>query len=419
MTDRGDVLTKLAAARTRLILEKPFIGALVMHLPLVPADPAWCETIATDARAFYFNPGYIAGLDFAQTQFVLAHEAMHCALAHFARRGHRTQRRWDIAADYAVNLLLVDDGLKPPPGALLNAEFRGLSAEEIYPLIPPEPAERTLDRHLFDAAGAPGSSPASGEGRAGSAGERDEDACAETPEPEPDSWDDAGNEAKHHPGRAAPHEPNAQERDELARKWQGRMAAAAQQARQAGRLGESWLRTIDELLQPRVPWRQLLARYMMSVARDDYSFQRLSRREGDALLPRLASGEVDLHIVLDTSGSIANEELAQFAAEVDALKGQIRARVTLHACDERLDARGPWIFQAWEPLVLPERVSGGGGTSFVPAFEWVASQHLRPDLMLYFTDADGEFPRRAPDYPVIWLVKGRGRVPWGERIQLN
>ena len=52
------VATKLGAARTRLILEQPFIGALVLHLPLVPADPAWCATTATDARAIYFNPAY-------------------------------------------------------------------------------------------------------------------------------------------------------------------------------------------------------------------------------------------------------------------------------------------------------------------------------------------------------------------------
>ena len=110
---------------------------------------------ATDGRAFYFNSGYIATLDFAQTQFVLAHEAMHCALAHFDRRHHRSVRRWDIAADYAVNLLLIDDGLRPPPGALLNVEFRGLSAEEIYPLIPPDAEEATLDRHIFTEAATP------------------------------------------------------------------------------------------------------------------------------------------------------------------------------------------------------------------------------------------------------------------------
>jgi len=417
MPDRAGILTKLGAARTRLILEKPFIGALVMHLPLVPVEAAWCATIATDARAFYFNPGYIAGLDLAQTQFVLAHEAMHCALAHFARRNHRTRRRWDIAADYAVNQLLIDDGLKPPPGALVNPEFRGLSAEEIYPLIPPDPEGETLDRHLFDAPGAPGSAHpgAAAPGRdTGGEDERGGDGQGQD-----DNWDDAGNEKRRRPRRTSLPTLNVAERDELARRWQSRMAAAAQQARQAGRIGESWLRTIDGLLQPRLPWRQLLARYMMAAARDDYSFQRRSRREGDALLPRLASGEIDLHVALDTSGSIADGEIAEFAAEVDALKGQIRARVTLHACDERLDARGPWTYQSWEPLVLPQRIAGGGGTSFVPVFEWIAARHLKPDLVLYFTDAAGKFPPRAPDYPVIWLVKGRGAVPWGERIQLN
>ena len=64
-------------------------------------------------------------------------------------------------------------------------------------------------------------------------------------------------------------------------------------------------------------------------------------------------------------------------------------------------------------------MAGGGGTSFLPVFDWIAGRGLRPDLLVYFTDAEGEFPRRAPDYPVIWLVKGSGKVPWGERIQLN
>jgi predicted metal-dependent peptidase len=192
-----------------------------------------------------------------------------------------------------------------------------------------------------------------------------------------------------------------------------------QQARRAGRLAESWLRRVDGMIQPQLPWRALLARYLMATARDDYSFQRPPRREGDALLPRLSSGEVDLCVALDTSGSIAAEELAQFVSEVDAIKGQIRARVTLHACDERLDPRGPWEFQHWEPIALPREIGGGGGTRFSPVFDWFAAAQRRPDVLLYFTDAEGEFPRHAPAFAVLWLVKGRGRVPWGERLQLN
>ena len=394
MTGLTDIATKLGAARTRLILERPFIGALVMHLPLVAVAAGRCETVATDARALYYNPAYIAALTLAETQFVLAHEAMHCALGHFARRSHRLRRRWDVACDHAANLLLIDEGLRPPEGALANPEFRGLSAEEIYPLIPEDPVERTLDRHLFDEREMdPHSRASSQDGHAGALGSR--------------------------PPAVAPSDAGPTDRAELARRWQSRIVSAAQQARHAGRLAESWLRRVDGAIQPQLPWRTLLARYLVSTARDDYSFQRPPRREGDALLPRLSSGEVHVCVALDTSGSIGPEELAQFVSEVDAIKGQIRARVTLHACDERLDPRGPWEYPYWEPVALPREIGGGGGTRFVPVFDWIEATHRRPDALLYFTDAEGEFPHRAPAFPVLWLVKGRGRVPWGERIQLN
>ena len=111
----NDIETKLSAARTKLIIDKPFLGALVLRLPLEAGDPSWCKTTATDARKLYYNPQYIEQLDLLQTQFALAHEALHCALSHFARRQHRDKHRWDLACDYAINPLLINDGLAPPP----------------------------------------------------------------------------------------------------------------------------------------------------------------------------------------------------------------------------------------------------------------------------------------------------------------
>lgn len=413
---------KLAAARARLILERPFMGALVMHLPLVPARGGWCETTATDARALYFNPDYMAGLDLRETQFILAHEALHCALGHFARRAHRVKRRWDLACDYVVNLLLADDGMKPPPGALLNPAWRGLSAEEIYPLIPAGSDQRPLDLHLFDGEG--GGRRAAGAGTSRPAPDRDPAArpgsVAVPGELAAESAAVAaggGGEHAAEAGRPAP--PAGPGAEDLTVLWKTRMAAAAQQAARAGRLADSWMRAVDRLIQPQLPWRQLLARFLSSVAREDYSFQRPSRREGEAILPRLAGAQTEILVVLDTSGSIGVEELAEFAAELDALKGQVRARITLHACDRDLDPRGPWIFESWEALELPPDLRGGGGTRFTPVFARVAEDSLRPDVLVYFTDGEGEFPAAAPDYPVIWLVKGRAPVPWGERVQLN
>jgi hypothetical protein len=81
---------------------------------------------------------------------MLAHEALHCALSHFARRQHRVKHRWDLACDYAINPLLVDDGLKPPPNALLMPMYKGMTAEEIYPLLDDDDQSETLDTHAYD-----------------------------------------------------------------------------------------------------------------------------------------------------------------------------------------------------------------------------------------------------------------------------
>jgi len=410
--ERG-IETRLGAARTRLALEHPFIGALVLHLPLAASRSGHCETLATDARAIYYNPEYVTGSTQAELRFLLAHEALHCALGQFARRGHRDRRRWDVACDHAVNLLLIEEGLAPVPGALASAEFRGLAAEEIYPLVPHDPAERTLDRHLFE-----GYADAGPDGAAARTASAPRGHLAVPRWLAGASWDDAGSEP-HAPGGVGEPAPGVPDAAALARLWRGRMVAAAQQARLAGRMPASWLRRIDRLAAPQLPWQFLLARHLASALRDDYSFQRPSRREGDAILPRLAGGALELCVALDTSGSIGAEDLAQFGAALDALKGQVRAAVTVLACDERLADDGPWTYQPWQPIVLPPAIGGGGGTRFVPVFDWIAAGRCVPDLLIYFTDADGEFPARAPAFPVLWLVKGGRPVPWGERIQLN
>ena len=145
-----EIEDKLVAARTWLIIDKPFLGALVLRLPLVQADPKWCKTTATDARSFYYNRAYIDSLSFEQAKFVLAHEALHCALSHFARREHRDKHRWDLACDFAVNPLLVADGLRPAPDALILDAYRDMTAEEIYPCIQENSDDEPMDQHIYD-----------------------------------------------------------------------------------------------------------------------------------------------------------------------------------------------------------------------------------------------------------------------------
>ena len=397
----NEAAEKLAAARARLILDQPFLGALVLRLPLVEAAAGWCRTSATDARALYYNPRWIEGLSAGQVQFALAHEALHCALGHFARRGHRVRQRWDLACDFAINPVLVEQGLRPPPEALVLDLYAGMAAEEIYPCIDDSLDQETLDQHLYDSDG--------GEGGQGS-GEQPQ-------QPSGGSGADKSSGART-PG-SAPAPLGAAERERLAQQWQRHLAAAAQRAQEAGKLGGGLARLVGQMLQPALPWRSLLAQYLSQMARHDYSYARPSRREGEMIFPSLRGAQAELCVALDVSGSVCSAELAQFVGEVDAIRGALPARVTLFACDAQLSPQAPWLFEPWQPLTLPHALVGGGGTAFAPVFEWVEREGRTPDALIYFTDACGEFPAEPPDYPVLWLVKGKAPVPWGRRIQLN
>lgn len=406
------IKTKLSGARTRLILDKPFLGALVLRLPLEQADPSWCNTTATDARKIYYNANYIEQLDMEQTQFVLAHEALHCALSHFARRQNREKHRWDVACDYAVNPLLIQDGLKPPPGTLAEDGFLGMTAEEIYPSIEENCHEQPLDQHVYDD---------SDQGQTNNANPsqpgHSQSKQAKVPKQGEPKKTESSSEKQ---GAPKPAPLNITDRDNLKVQWQQRLAGAAQQAMQAGKLGGAMARIVDHFLEPQLPWRNLLAHYVSAIARDDYSYSRPSnRRGGPAVYPSLRSSQINLLVVLDTSGSISDTEIKEFLSEIDAIKSQVRAKVTLHACDVELAQDGPWIYEPWEEFRLPRRFEGGGGTSFKPVFTWLQTQDQMPDLVLYFTDANAEFPQQEPFVPVLWLVKGKSKVPWGQRIQLN
>jgi len=400
---------KLAAARTRLILDKPFLGALVLRLPMQAANPDWCPTSATDARKFYYNPEYVDGLNLSQLQFVLAHEALHCALSHFARRGHRNKMRWDMACDHAINPLLLKENFSSPHGVWVEEGYLGMTAEEIYPMIDENSSDEPMDGHLYDDSdhdSPPPPSPLPPQENQDSSGQNQTDKQA----------DDV--DGGHDPLAQQPPPLAHEERDQLEIQWQQRLAGAAQQAKQAGKLDEEMARLVDHLLQPRLPWRMLLARYMSLSAHDDYSYMRPSRREGEAILPSLRSQQMNMVVALDVSGSVSDVEIAQCVAEVNAIKGQARAQVTLLSCDREI-TETPICFEAWEPCEVPKVIQGGRGTNFVPVFEWIDRQDVAPDVLLYFTDAQGEFPPQAPPYPVVWLVKGRGEIPWGQRIQLN
>ena len=398
---------RLVKARTQLMLDKPFLGNLVLRLPLKAAG-SWCKTSATDAKSFYYNPEFIERLDSHQIKFVLIHEALHCALTHFARRGNRKKHTWDLACDFAINPLLVKEGFHPPLDVPIFRQYEGMIAEEIYPMIDDNLDQEPMDQHLYDDQNNEDSKDSDGGMREDNLTQQDKNQSGESK-----------NNQSTSSLAQRPQSLNPDEIEKLATQWQKNLASSAQLAQEAGKLDGEFAKLIDFFLQPRVSWQSLLSTFMSRLARDDFSYSRPSRRPGNAILPTLRSHQIDIAVAIDTSGSISQQEIDEFVSEINAIKSTIRSSITLIACDDKIFPSSPWRYESWEEINFPASLGGGKGTNFRPVFELLNSLDNPCDVLVYFTDAKGLFPEEIPNYPVLWLVKGKEGVPWGDRIQLN
>jgi predicted metal-dependent peptidase len=396
---------RVAAARLRLMLERPFLGSLVAHLPIVESER--CRSFATDAERIYANVAAVSDWPDENVRFSLAHLTLHCALGHLERRGGREAQRWHSACDHAVNQLLLEDGIAVPARAPIDRRLRGLSAEEIYTRLE-SVAAGSFEGEVFADETFEG-------GWSGSGMSERARPSAGPYRAEPRSQaDQSENGADLEEGGARP--PDGQGLGDVAWRWRERVALSAAAA-QAGRgLGRVWRDLLGSMQSERLSWRSVLARFMTALGAEDFTFARPSRRESEALLPGRASPTIDLVAAIDTSGSIDGDDLASFLTELHGLKGQVRARLTVLACDQELAPGTPWRFEPHETLDLPEDLGGGGLTRFTPVFEWVNRQGYPPQALIYLTDGIGEFPAGPPAYPVLWIVKGPAQVPWGERI---
>ncbi|MFM7541230.1 MAG: VWA-like domain-containing protein, partial [Planctomycetota bacterium] len=150
------------------------------------------------------------------------------------------------------------------------------------------------------------------------------------------------------------------------------------------------------------------------MGRDEFSRGRPNRRwMGEGLVvPGCHDEKVGRVVVaLDTSGSMSPELLGEVIAEIKPLMEQV-LDLDLVVADAKvqevvsLDALPAWLGRG--------EAAGGGGTSHVPVFEWVARKGNPPDLFIGLTDLHTELPPRRPNYPILWVVPERhGQAEWG------
>jgi predicted metal-dependent peptidase len=381
---------RIERARTSLLLDHPFFGSLLFRLKWRPTSSI--DTMATDGISLFYNQQFVLELAPAHLVGVLAHEVLHPALQHHTRRGSRCPERWNRACDYAINLLVLDAGLSLPSDALVDGQYRGISAEQIY--------------NLLDAS------------ESGDGGQ------AQSSHSESGSGEDDPH-APLTPGGFgqvldAPSEKvSGKSIEQQTADWEIAVSQAQTISKLAGSLPVGVARSLESAVEARVDWRELLRRAWSATTPSDYSWTRPNRRhlwQGLYLPGVRFEGVGEVVIFVDCSGSINQRQLGLFEAEVrsilDGQRPEMVYIVYFDAMVQKVD-----IYEAGQPIRLSP--VGGGGTDFRPCFNWVEEQGIQPQVLVFLTDLFGALPDSFPSIPVIWASNGKREAPFGEVVPLH
>lgn len=387
---------KMIKARANLVMGNPFFGTLALRLKVV--EDRSIKTSQCDGASLRYNPDWIDTLDGPKVTGSIAHSVMHAALLHHTRRGDRDPKKWNEACDYAVNNLLSKTSLELPECKYVNPAYDGFTAEHIYTLIPDPPKD--------DKGG--GQNQSQGGGAGGDGGGNGNNDCSDSQDRNQDPGGDGG--VSDSPSSTNGGGSQSQQNNEEA-EWKVALAQAAHVAKQQGKLPADIERMIEQVLEPVLPWRNILRRFMTEKANDDFSWKRGNRRflaQGLYLPTRESEGAGEIVVVIDTSGSIGQKELNEFSSEIKGIVDDVRPTKTyVMYCDARVahvDEFGPDDDLEFAP-------HGGGGTDFRPPFDWLEANQIQPKCLVYLTDGYGPFPENESGFPTLWVINNEQVTP--------
>jgi len=357
---------RIRAAKFYLRQKTPFFGTLGLY-----AETAFrrdIATAATDGARIYFNPEFAAKLTAPEAVGVFLHEVLHCAFRHPARRGDRHRLVFNLACDAVINRMIADEGHPLPEGAFRSPEVENLSVEAAYEVL----RKRLSPEEIATFAGSYTD-------------------LLDLPLEGAEEW-------------------NAH--------WRVVVESATKIALESGNgsLPAMLARALEEVRQPRVDWKTSLWRFLARTPCDFEGFDR--RFIGAGLyLEELAGESCLVAICCDTSGSIDEKELAQFLGEVRGILASYPfLRADLFYADA--DIEGPHPLNRDTSTLPPP--TGGGGTSFVPFFDYIKAHAIDKayDVAIYLTDGYGFFPEPQPEIETLWVVTADGldeaQFPFGE-----
>ena len=443
------IIREVNGFRAESFSELPFwaiqaarLELIVVHDGVFRGNPL--PTAMTDGRKLVINSKYWESLMPNERKTLFMHELGHVALGHPFRRGTRDFKKFNIAGDHEINLILEEMRLTIPGRWLCDSQFKGMAAERIFTLIPDEvgprrgkkeeegPIDEPCERDEEEPSEEGESEEEDGEDGEGE-GESEETSPPEDPsddsgegEPPPpgEFWDPTGPD-----GEELTEEEKSEEFDELKKDLV--MAELANKARGKGN-SPSMQRSVDRLLRPKMDWRNHIDRWIREKGKPvGRTWSRLDRRSmqiGIFQPGEIKDGIQNMRVYVDVSSSISFPEYRAFMSHLDLIRNSVEIEsLSIIPFNETIVQSDIVELKAKDET--PKNLNVCGGTAFSPIFNWERRQSKAADGIIIFTDLCCDDYGTPTDTPILWVSTdeifegydgwGGNTPPFGDVVQID
>lgn len=345
-------------------------------------------TAKTNGVNVIYGREFVDRLNDKQLAFLILHENMHKAYRHLVvwdKLWKKNPMLANVACDYVINLQIRDYDpsgydVEMPTDAdgevlgCIDEKYRGMDAHQVFLMLEKEAKEQQGG---------------GGQGKSGKGMDEHD-------------WENA-------------QEGTPEEQEQVAKEIEG---ALRQGAILAGKMGGNVSRDINELLTPKVNWKDALRDFVKTSTqgKDQTTWRRLHKRYigMDIIMPSTYDEKVgSIVVAVDTSGSIGSAELAQFMGEVKSICDEVSPeKIDLLYWDTNVAGHETYMGNELATLTETTQAKGGGGTSPECVPFYMKEKNLEPECVIMLTD--GFIDRQDPNdwqigKPIMWCIKGNPR----------
>ena len=159
----------------------------------------------------------------------------------------------------------------------------------------------------------------------------------------------------------------------------------------AGRMGGKIPRTITDMLEPKVDWKEHLREFVSSSrsGSDEFTWRKMNRRQlaNDMYVPSLEAETMgDVIMAIDTSGSIGADELNLFASELASICDLMSPSGVRIIWWDGAVAGEQYFNDDYANLSSRLEPKGGGGTYLSCVSKYVINKGYEADCIVVLTD---------------------------------